>query len=323
MAQRANISVVIPAYNSEKYIRQTLQSVCDQTVNDWECVVVDDGSTDGTPQIIREMARKDDRIRMIEQSNAGPAAARNNGMASVSAGSEFIAFMDHDDVWLPDALAVLRDTLRAYPESIAAHGLADTIDGNGQLVDHTRADGGFLNFGRSRMACENGRLVPWDISKPTTFESLYPISRLFPLGLVLIRHDVMRTVGGFDTTFWQTEDWDMCLRLARQGEFQFIDRVLLHYRRHNANQSSDMTANAREVRRLLCKHYFSKENNPQQRQIVRGGFRALQFDKMKQKIDSAREHWQAGRYRMTAKTAVQIALHSMLYVRGFPTPLGI
>jgi hypothetical protein len=64
-----------------------------------------------------------------------------------------------------------------------------------------------------------------------------------------------------------------------------------------------MTANAREVRRLLCKHYFSKENNPQQRQIVRGGFRALQFDKMKQKIDSAREHWQAGRYRMTAKTA--------------------
>jgi glycosyltransferase involved in cell wall biosynthesis len=163
MAQRANISVVIPAYNSEKYIRQTLQSVCDQTVNDWECVVVDDGSTDGTPQIIREMARKDDRIRMIEQSNAGPAAARNNGMASVSAGSEFIAFMDHDDVWLPDALAVLRDTLRAYPESIAAHGLADTIDGNGQLVDHTRADGGFLNFGRSRMAGSLGYLQADDI----------------------------------------------------------------------------------------------------------------------------------------------------------------
>jgi glycosyltransferase involved in cell wall biosynthesis len=68
MAQRANISVVIPSYNSEKYIGQTLQSICDQTVSDWECVVVDDGSTDGTPQIIREMARKDDRIRLIEQS---------------------------------------------------------------------------------------------------------------------------------------------------------------------------------------------------------------------------------------------------------------
>jgi len=323
MAQRANISVVIPSYNSEKYIGQTLQSICDQTVSDWECVVVDDGSTDATPQIIRDMARKDDRIRLIEQRNGGPAAARNNGMASVSAGSEFIAFMDHDDVWLPDALAVLRGALEAHPESIAAHGLADTIDGEGQPADEGRADGGFANFGRKRMSCENGRLVPWDISKPTTFESLYPISRLFPLGLVMIRHETMRTVGGFDTTYWQTEDWDMWLRLSRKGEFHFINRVLLHYRRHSNNQSSNMYANAREVRRLLCKHYYSKENNPQQRQIVRGGFRALQLDKVMQKIDAVREHWQARRYRLATKTVAELALHSMLYVRGFPTPLGI
>jgi len=323
MARRANISVVIPAYNSERFIGQTLQSICDQTVKDWECVVVDDGSTDSTPQVIREMARKDDRIRLIEQTNAGPAAARNTGMASISAGSRFIAFMDHDDVWLPDALAVLRDALEAHPESVAAHGLADTIDENGQPIDHERSDGGFLNFGRQRVVCENGRLVPWDISRPTTFESLYPVSRLFPLGLVLIRHEVVREVGGFDTTYWQTEDWDMWLRLARKGEFHFINRVVLHYRRHDDNQSSDMTANAREVRRLLCKHYFSKENNPRQRQIVRGGFRALQLDKMRQKADWAWEHWQAGRYRLAAKTAAEIALHSMLYVRGFPTPLGI
>ena len=323
MAQRANISVVIPSYNSEKYIGQTLQSICDQTVGDWECVVVDDGSTDRTPQIIRDMARKDDRIRLIEQRNGGPAAARNNGMASISAGSQFIAFMDHDDVWLPDALAVLRDTLEAHPESIASHGLADTIDGEGQPADHARADGGFTNFGRKRMACENGRLVPLDLSEPTTFASLYPISRLFPLGLVMIRHDVMRAVGGFDTTYRQTEDWDMWLRLARKGEFQFINRVLLHYRRHSNNQSSDMTANAREVRRLLCKHYYSRENSPRQRQIVRGGFRALQIDKMTQKTEWAREHWHARRYRMAAKTVLEIAWHGMLYVRGFPTPMGI
>jgi glycosyltransferase involved in cell wall biosynthesis len=323
MAQRALISIVIPAYNAERFIGQTLQSICDQTVTDWECVVVNDGSTDNTAQVVREIAQRDDRIRVIEQINAGPAAARNTGMASVSAGSQFICFMDNDDVWLPDSLAVLREALEANPQCIAAHGLADTIDENGNPMDHKRADGGFLNFGRRRMVCENGRLVPCDLSKPTTFESLYPVSRLFPSGLVLIRHDVMRKVGGFDTTYWQTEDWDMWLRLARVGEFHFINRIVLHYRRHSSNQSSNMTANAREVRRLLCKHYFSKENNPRQRQIVRHGFRAWQLARMAEKSASAREHWHAGRYWHAVKLSLEVGLHAMLYVRGFPTPLGI
>ncbi len=322
MAQRANISVVIPAYNAERFIGATLASICAQTVTDWECVVVDDGSTDGTPAIIREMSRKDDRIRLIEQTNAGPAAARNTGMASISVGSRFVCFMDNDDLWLPDSLQVLRDALEAHPESIAAHGLADTVDENGQPMDHKRADGGFLKFGRQRMSCENGRLVPLDLSKPTTFESLYPVSRLFPSGLVLIRHETMRKVGGFDTTFWQTEDWDMWLRLARNGEFHFVNRVVLHYRRHDGNQSSNKTANAREVRRLLCKHYYSAENSPEQQQVVRRGFRALQRFKMHEKAGWVRENWHAGRYWQVAKTAAQIAMHSMLYVRGFPTSLG-
>lgn len=323
MAQRASISVVIPLYNAEPFIGQTLQSICDQTVTDWECVVVDDGSTDASAQVVREMARKDDRIRLIEQINAGPAAARNTGIASISAGSQYICFMDNDDVWLPNALAVLRDALESHPEFIAAHALADTIDENGQPMDHKRADGGFTNFGRLRMTCQNGRLVPWDISKPTTFESLYPISRLFPSGLVLIRHEAMRKVGGFDITYHQTEDWDLWLRLARTGEFYFINQVLLHYRRHSKNQSSNMTANAREVRRLLYKHFFSKENNPQQRQFVRHGFRAWQLTKMAEKSASAREHWQAGRYWLAIKAGAEAAMHSMIYVRGFPTPLGI
>jgi glycosyltransferase involved in cell wall biosynthesis len=323
MAQRASISVVIPAYNAERFIGQTLQSICDQTITDWECVVVDDGSTDSTPQIVRDMARKDDRIRMIEQTNAGPAAARNTGMASISAGSQFICFMDNDDVWLPDSLAVLRQALEANPQCIAAHGVADTIDENGNPMDHKRADGGFSKFCRQRMTAEHGRLVPVDLNKPTTFESLYPVSRLFPSGLVLIRHEAMRRVGGFDTSYHQTEDWDMWLRLARTGDFHFINHVVLHYRRHSSNQSSNMSANAREVRRLLYKHYFSKDNTPEQRQVVRHGFRAWQLTKMSEKSASAHEHWQAGRYWHAIKNAAEIGLHSMLYIRGFPTPLGI
>jgi hypothetical protein len=106
-------------------------------------------------------------------------------MASISAGSQFIAFMDHDDVWLPDALAVLRDTLARIqnrsPRTVWPTRLTERASRRTTRVPTA----GLLNFGRKRMACENGRLVPLDLSKPTTFASLYPISRLFPLGLVI------------------------------------------------------------------------------------------------------------------------------------------
>ncbi|SHK99699.1 bifunctional glycosyltransferase/CDP-glycerol:glycerophosphate glycerophosphotransferase [Actinacidiphila paucisporea] len=97
------LSVVVPVYNVELFLDECLQSLADQTFTDWEAVVVDDGSTDGSLEIARKWAAKESRIRVVEQQNAGLGAARNTGVLHLSEGSEFLAFVDSDDIVVADA----------------------------------------------------------------------------------------------------------------------------------------------------------------------------------------------------------------------------
>src|SRR5579875_138818 len=92
------ISIVVPAYNAERYIGPTLDSVRAQTVAAWEVVVVDDGSRDGTRQVAEQYAARDPRIRVIGQINSGVAAARNRGWAATAPSSTYVTFLDHDDL---------------------------------------------------------------------------------------------------------------------------------------------------------------------------------------------------------------------------------
>ena len=101
------ISVVIPVYNAERYVRRTLDSVLAQTFGDWECICVDDGSTDGSGAVLDEYAAKDSRFRVIHQKNGGEGAARNAGMDA--AGGELIAFLDADDTWHPESLRLFSE----------------------------------------------------------------------------------------------------------------------------------------------------------------------------------------------------------------------
>ncbi len=105
------VSIIIPAYNSEAYISQTIESVMGQTYKNWELLIIDDGSTDKTSEVIKTFLQEK-KIRYIHQSNAGVSAARNRGIEH--AGGDYIAFLDSDDFWLPENLskkvAVLNDT---------------------------------------------------------------------------------------------------------------------------------------------------------------------------------------------------------------------
>ena len=101
------ISVVIPVYNAERHVRQTLESVLAQTFGDWECICVDDGSTDGSGAILDEYAANDSRFRVIHQKNGGEGSARNAGM-DVAQG-DLIAFLDSDDTWHPESLRLFSE----------------------------------------------------------------------------------------------------------------------------------------------------------------------------------------------------------------------
>ncbi|MDP8208206.1 MAG: glycosyltransferase family A protein [Candidatus Electryonea clarkiae] len=118
------ISVVIPLYNKEQYIARAIQSVLSQTYNDFELIVVDDGSTDASAKVVEEF--NDPRQRLIRQPNAGECAARNRGIAESR--TELIAFLDADDQWLPEHLIAIKCLSEKYPECGAFATAYDIVD---------------------------------------------------------------------------------------------------------------------------------------------------------------------------------------------------
>src|SRR4051794_12443772 len=101
------VSVIMPAFNAGPYLSSAVDSVCAQTYEDWELLIVDDGSTDDTARIADSYALRDSRVRVVHQPNGGISSARNRALAAADPGSVFLAFLDSDDVWYPGALATL------------------------------------------------------------------------------------------------------------------------------------------------------------------------------------------------------------------------
>ena len=118
----STVAIIVPAYNAARFLTLTLQSVVNQTFQDWSLMVIDDGSKDTTAVISQEWVGRDARIQFFRQENTGVAGARNRGLALSDPSSEFVAFLDADDLWHPDFLRIMIDSLRAHPQELAAHG---------------------------------------------------------------------------------------------------------------------------------------------------------------------------------------------------------
>lgn len=193
------VSVVVPAFNVARYVGDCLDSLRAQTLTDWECIVVDDGSTDGTGERVR--AGADPRIRLIEQSNKGVSTARNVGLANASAA--YLLFLDGDDLLHPDALARLSAHLEAHPEALAAYGTAWAI-------------------------FEDGRPYPQKPLHRRSFHSGNLLARMMRgenfllMGSTLVRTRVARELGGFKAQLRLSEDWEFWCRMAALGEFRFV-----------------------------------------------------------------------------------------------------
>lgn len=202
-SQRAlKVSVVIPAYNVERHIVDCLASVRAQTLTDWECVVVDDGSTDRTAERIRECTER--RIRLITQRNRGVSAARNAGLAAAKA--RYVLFLDGDDLLHPQALERLSTALDAKPHALAAYGSVWAIFEDGRSYPQKA-----LNRRRFLSGNVLEALMRWDI--------------FLQLGCTLIRVETARELGGFDERLRLSEDWEFCCRMAARGEFCFAGAV--------------------------------------------------------------------------------------------------
>jgi len=208
MQMSPQITVVIAAYNAARFIRETLESVLGQSLQDLEVIVVDDGSTDDTQQFLSSFS--DSRLTVLRQdNNSGVSVARNAGLALARA--PHIFFLDADDILAADALSKMVNTLDNNPDHVACFGHHIKI----------AEDGSDLSM---------GSYIRWKLL-PTADTLRHLIAKNFICGAICVRTDAARAVGGFDATLRLGEDWEFWCRLALLGDFAAMpDDILLLYR---------------------------------------------------------------------------------------------
>jgi glycosyltransferase involved in cell wall biosynthesis len=217
---KAKISIVMPVLNGQKYIGESLQSISDQTYKDFELVLINDGSTDGTEAIIRSFMGKIDIKYVHHATPWGISRSVNDGIGRTV--GDFICFLDHDDAWFPDFLETQLQYLLQHPDVGMVHSDFQTIDSEGKIIEDSVA----RSRDRSRPSGEVFRELFWD--------------SFVVANSVLIRRECFDRLGGFDETLlWG--DYHMWLRIARHYRMDYVPRVLTKYRQH-ASQSTRSTA---------------------------------------------------------------------------------
>jgi glycosyltransferase involved in cell wall biosynthesis len=224
----ASVSVVIPTYNRRALLQLTLNSVLAQTFDDFEVVVVNDGSSDDTAAMLQPLVDAG-RLRVVDQPNGGPASARNRGINEAL--GEYIALLDDDDLWPPDKLAWQVDALRRNPDAVLVYGFMQS-------------------FGLERPF----RWPPPDGPAGSVRRAFLRKNWIRSPGQALIRRSALHTVGGFDASVLGADDWDLYLRLAEVGPFVYAHRHALSYRAHADNFSKRAWLLFRHTWRVHTRH---------------------------------------------------------------------
>ena len=227
------VSVIIPAYNGDRYIAAAIDSVLAQTYSGYEIIVVDDGSTDKTSEVVKQYG---DRVNYLSQTNQGVAASRNLGLAA--ARGEYIAFLDQDDIFLPHKLA----TQIALLDRDSTLGI---VNSGWQIVDER---------GEVKAAVQ-----PWQQIPNLDRANLIIWKPVF-LGAMLFRRSWLERSEGFDVSLSQTPDVDLVLRLAMMDcPAAWVEQTTVQYRQHDSNASKNTLLQARELNDITAK-FFARSN---------------------------------------------------------------
>lgn len=231
------VSVVIPIYNAEKFISETIESVMAQTCSDWEIIAVDDGSTDKTPEILRSYKKRlSKKMRVITQENSGLSITRNVAISAAKGG--YVAFLDHDDLWVPEKLEKQVKLLDSNKELGMVYSDSYMIDEKGDLKKDT-----FF-----------GKIKP---SRGNVFDKLFYVN-FIPCLTVITRKEMLKKVGQFDPRYKISEDHDMFLRIAECYPVDFIEQPLAKYRLHGESASKNIEVQVAEDFRIT-EHWLKKK----------------------------------------------------------------
>lgn len=217
------VSVIIAAYNPGPFLEPTIRSIIDQTFTDWELILVDDGSS----QDLAPLAHLHPRITFIRQPNRGLSIARNVGIMRSSA--DLLAFSDHDDVWLPEKLAIQVEEMRRNPELGLCYSNFERIDSQGKHIGPGWTGGAERYVDLLRGCC---------VCVSTT----------------MVRRDALTETGYFDPLYLGSQDYDMWLKIARERPVKYLPQVLAYYRQHGNNVSRRYAELYPEIQHIYRRH---------------------------------------------------------------------
>jgi len=257
------VSIVMPAYDAEKYVAESIRSVLDQTYSNWELIVVDDGSTDGTGDIVQNFSATDSRIKYFFQQNGGQGKARNTGIEN-SVG-ELIAFLDADDLWVSEKLTLQLEAMEKTN--------ADVVFGDAFIFSEGETAGTTTTFSA---ICPD--FIYGGRSGDEVFKLLFAYNRI-PTLTVLTRKDILQEVALFDEDrkYQNCEDYDLWLKLAKSGAVFFgMKAKLAKYRRHSASMMNNDSRLLKSMTAVVRKHsYDSGLDSSDVKRTVRNLYRSL------------------------------------------------
>lgn len=234
----AAVSAIITTFNRERFLDAAIRSVLSQTYREFELLVLDNSSSDGTATLVGGF--RDPRIRYIRHPPLPIAAARNLGVRTAQ--GEFVAFLDDDDEWLPVKLERQAAAFRRAPAGVAlVYGGFTRIDERGVPT-------------RTHRPSLRGRILTALLEQRNAFTG----SASNPM----MRTAVLRTLGGFNEALATSEDWELYLRLADQYEVEYVPEVLVRIRTHREARLGDLIDEAREVEELVLERYGPRMSGP-------------------------------------------------------------
>jgi glycosyltransferase involved in cell wall biosynthesis len=233
MPEEKMVSIIMPVYNGEKYIKQAIECVFDQSYQEWELIIVDDGSMDNTANIIGTFS--DQRIHYLFQENRGEAAARNTGMGQMK--GEYMAFIDADDLYFPNALEDMVSYLDEHPQ----HG---SVFSDGYICDQHGKQLMRLTEIRPRIFTGN-ILNPLVITPSIVTVPVCTMTRTSSVRKYEMRFDTENNLIG--------TDWDFWIRLAVNESFGYLDKLTCKYRIHQTNITRVYGEEKRRKDYLYCR----------------------------------------------------------------------
>lgn len=288
MNQSPTVSVVIPNYNYGRFVAETIESALAQTVPVDEIVVVDDGSTDDSVEVVKRFGGK---VRLISQRNEGVGAARNAGVANTS--GEFVAFLDADDIWMP---AKIEEQLKLFADESVV------------LVS-----GGVREFDS-----KTGETIEIRVPQKTLWSAEVILRRRDSINVaghsIVVRREAFEKSGGFDNRkeLHPAEDWEFCYRMALAGAVVSVPKILVDYRNHGGNGHLNPARMERAT--ILAYEKIFAAASPETLRLRRDCYANLH-------TILAGEYFQAGKYFSFARQmlkGLQAEPSSIVRYLGFP-----